>query len=44
MVIGIPTGVKIYNWLFTMYGGRVRFNVPMYYLIGFMLTFVGRRA
>src|SRR6476619_6851938 len=41
MVIGIPTGVKIYNWLFTMYGGRVRFNVPMYYLIGFMLTFVG---
>jgi len=41
MIIGIPTGVKIYNWLFTMYGGRVRFNVPMYYLIGFMLTFVG---
>jgi cytochrome o ubiquinol oxidase subunit 1 len=40
MIIGIPTGVKIYNWLFTMYGGRVRFNVPMYYLIGFMLTFV----
>ena len=41
MIIGIPTGVKIYNWLFTMYGGRVRFTVPMYYLIGFMLTFVG---
>jgi len=40
MLIGIPTGVKIYNWLFTMYGGRVRFNVPMYYTIGFMLTFV----
>jgi cytochrome o ubiquinol oxidase subunit 1 len=40
MVIGIPTGVKIYNWLFTMYGGRVRFNVPMYYALGFMLTFV----
>src|SRR5689334_13860665 len=39
MLIGIPTGVKIYNWLFTMYGGRVRFNVPMYYTIGFMLTF-----
>ncbi len=39
MLIGIPTGVKIYNWLFTMYGGRVRFNVPIYYLIGFMLTF-----
>ncbi len=43
MLIGIPTGVKIYNWLFTMYGGRVRFTVPMYYLIGFMLTFVLRR-
>jgi cytochrome o ubiquinol oxidase subunit I len=40
MLIAIPTGVKIYNWLFTMYGGRVRFNVPMYYTIGFMLTFV----
>ena len=40
MIIGIPTGVKIYNWLFTMYGGRVRFTVPMHYLIGFMLTFV----
>jgi cytochrome o ubiquinol oxidase subunit 1 len=39
MLIGIPTGVKIYNWLFTMYGGRVRFNVPVYYLLGFMLTF-----
>ena len=40
MLIGIPTGVKIYNWLFTMYGGRVRFTVPMYYALGFMLTFV----
>ena len=41
MIIGVPTGVKIYNWMFTMYGGRVRFNVPIYYLIGFMLLFVG---
>jgi cytochrome o ubiquinol oxidase subunit 1 len=40
MIIGVPTGVKIYNWLFTMYGGRVRFTVPIHYLIGFMLTFV----
>jgi cytochrome o ubiquinol oxidase subunit 1 len=40
MIIAIPTGVKIFNWLFTMYGGRVRFSVPMHYLIGFMLTFV----
>ena len=41
MIIGIPTGVKIYNWLFTMYGGRVRFSVPVHYLLGFMLLFVG---
>jgi cytochrome o ubiquinol oxidase subunit 1 len=40
MIIAVPTGVKIFNWLFTMYGGRVRFNVPMYWAIGFMLTFV----
>src|SRR6476469_2977908 len=40
MLIGIPTGVKIYKWLFTMYGGRVRFSVPMHYAIGFMVTFV----
>src|SRR5260221_3526343 len=39
MLIAIPTGVKIFNWLFTMYGGRVRFTVPMHYAIGFMLTF-----
>src|SRR5438477_7818852 len=40
MVIGVPTGVKIFNWLFTMYGGRVRFTVPILFLIGFMVTFV----
>jgi cytochrome o ubiquinol oxidase subunit I len=40
MIIAVPTGVKIYNWLFTMYGGRVRFSVPMHYLIGFMITFM----
>jgi cytochrome o ubiquinol oxidase subunit 1 len=40
MVIAVPTGVKIFNWLFTMYGGRVRFTVPMHYAIGFMITFV----
>src|SRR5207244_10687753 len=39
MVIGSPTGVKIYNWLFTMYGGRVRLTVPVYYLIGFIIPF-----
>ena len=40
MLIAIPTGVKIYNWLFTMYGGRVRFTSPMLWAVGFMVTFV----
>ena len=39
MIIAIPTGVKLFNWLFTMYGGRVRFTVPMMWAIGFMVTF-----
>jgi cytochrome o ubiquinol oxidase subunit I len=39
MIIAVPTGVKIFNWLFTMYGGRVRFSVPMHYAIGFIITF-----
>jgi cytochrome o ubiquinol oxidase subunit 1 len=40
MIIAVPTGVKVYNWLFTMYGGRVRFTVPVLWSIGFMITFV----
>jgi cytochrome o ubiquinol oxidase subunit I len=40
MLIAIPTGVKIYNWLFTMYRGRVRFTSPMLWAVGFMVTFV----
>src|SRR6201995_4290832 len=40
MIIAIPTGVKIYTWLFTMYGGRVRFETPMLWSIGFMVTFI----
>jgi cytochrome o ubiquinol oxidase subunit 1 len=40
MIIAVPTGVKIYNWLFTMYGGRVRFETPMLWSIGFMVTFI----
>ena len=39
MIISIPTGVKLFNWLFTMYGGRVHFTSAMYWSIGFMLTF-----
>jgi cytochrome o ubiquinol oxidase subunit 1 len=40
MLIGIPTGVKIYDWMWTMFRGRIRFRVPMIYSIGFMLLFV----
>jgi cytochrome o ubiquinol oxidase subunit 1 len=39
MLIGIPTGVKIYDWIFTLYGGRVRFSVPMLYTLAFLLLF-----
>ncbi|WP_322965574.1 cytochrome o ubiquinol oxidase subunit I [Sphingomonas fuzhouensis] len=39
MVISIPTGAKIFNWLFTMYKGRIRFELPMMWTIAFMLTF-----
>jgi cytochrome o ubiquinol oxidase subunit I len=40
MIIAVPTGVKIFNWLFTMYGGSIRFSVPIYWAVGFMVTFV----
>jgi cytochrome o ubiquinol oxidase subunit I len=40
MIIAVPTGVKIFNWLFTMWGGRVRFELPMLWAIAFMFTFV----
>ncbi|NUA26496.1 cytochrome o ubiquinol oxidase subunit I [Cupriavidus basilensis] len=40
MIISIPTGAKMFNWLFTMYHGRIRFEVPMLWTIGFMVTFV----
>ena len=40
MLISIPTGVKVFNWLFTMYRGRVRFTTPVLWTIGFMVTFV----
>ncbi|WP_415833262.1 cytochrome o ubiquinol oxidase subunit I [Kerstersia similis] len=39
MLISIPTGVKIFNWVFTMYGGRVRFSVPIMWTLGFLITF-----
>ncbi len=39
MIISVPTGAKIFNWLFTMYKGRVRFDLPMMWTVAFMLTF-----
>ena len=40
MVISIPTGAKIFNWLFTMYRGSIRFELPMMWVVAFMITFV----
>jgi cytochrome o ubiquinol oxidase subunit I len=39
MIISIPTGAKLFNWLFTMYKGRVRYELPMMWTVSFMLTF-----
>src|SRR5882757_1777438 len=40
MIIAVPTGVKVFNWLFTMYGGRVQFQTPLLWSLGFMVTFI----
>jgi cytochrome o ubiquinol oxidase subunit 1 len=40
MIIAIPTGVKLFNWLFTMFRGRIRFEVPVLWSLGFMVTFI----
>ncbi|HWD32588.1 cytochrome o ubiquinol oxidase subunit I [Pseudomonas caricapapayae] len=39
MLISIPTGVKLFNWLFTIYQGRLRFTAPVLWTLGFMITF-----
>jgi len=39
MFIAIPTGVKVFNWLFTMFRGRVRFTTPMLWFLGFIIAF-----
>lgn len=39
MLISIPTGVKLFNWLFTIYQGRLRFTAPIMWTLGFMITF-----
>lgn len=39
MIIAIPTGVKIFNWIFTMYRGRIKYTSLMYWFLGFVFTF-----
>jgi cytochrome o ubiquinol oxidase subunit 1 len=39
-IIAVGTGVKVFNWIFTMYGGRVRFDTPMLWGLGFIFTFI----
>lgn len=39
MIIAVPTGVKLFNWLFTIYRGRLRFTPPVLWTLGFMVTF-----
>jgi len=39
MIIALPTGVKVFNWLFTMFRGKIKFTTPMYWFLGFVVTF-----
>lgn len=39
MIISVPTGAKLFNWIFTMYRGRIRFDLPMMWTVAFMITF-----
>jgi cytochrome c oxidase subunit 1 len=40
MLVGVPTGIKIFNWLGTMYGGKIRFELPMIFCLGFLFQFL----
>ena len=39
MIIAVPTGIKIFSWLATIYGGEIRMNTPFLYIIGFIILF-----
>jgi hypothetical protein len=40
MAVGVPTGIEIFNWIGTMWGGRIQFKVPMLFCIGFLFQFL----
>src|SRR6202012_2895498 len=40
MIVGIPTGIKIFNWLGTLWGGKIRFEVPMLFSLAFLFQFL----
>jgi cytochrome c oxidase subunit 1 len=40
MIIAVPTGIKIFNWLGTMWGGRIQFKTPMLFCLGFLFQFL----
>ena len=40
MLVGVPTGIKIFNWLGTMYGGKIRFDTPMLFCVAFLFQFL----
>jgi len=40
MLVGIPTGIKIFNWVATMWGGKIRFHTPMLFCVGFLFQFL----
>ena len=44
MAVGIPTGIKIFNWLGTMWGGKIIFKTPMLFCVGFLFQFLDRRS
>jgi cytochrome c oxidase subunit 1 len=40
MLVGIPTGIKIFNWMATIWGGKIRFATPMLFCLGFLIQFL----